>query len=480
MSPSASLRVRRATGLATIAALAGLAVLLDRAWKIDFDYSIDFQTYWLAGSRLLQGEAAKLYDAGGGAADGVPASMAAGEFKNLPVVAVAFVPLGALDYAVAKRVFWWLSLGALVATAWIVGRFLVPEAIGPPLARCLGAFALIAVMAPAQIALRHGQTTPWVALLVAAWGALLRRGLPTWAGGALAGACVVKFPPLALAGLDAVRGRWRAVTTCLAVLAGVLLLSLAAFGTSLHATYARGVLEQSRQVMTGHNNQSLAAVVTRLAAPAPLNDWTPRRMAPGAAWIVRLLALGLVVWAGLRGSKGRDPSLSRLPYEGLAALSIGIIILPVAWDHYFLLLAPGVIAVAGGLALRGRPGLLAGLLVAYVLLAVPTPTAWLDRQVTASFLDGLLVSHYFVGAVVACVVAVLSPPTVAARLWDDAGGPDTKAAAPRKHLSLVSSKSDARPRRTQRHSLQLAWSQVLRLAGFFPAPQSRGHRGGRG
>jgi alpha-1,2-mannosyltransferase len=466
-------------GLAAVAAVAALGALVSRAWPIDFDYSIDFQTYWLAGSRVLHGEAAKLYDAGGGPAQGVPALMAASEFKNIPIVAVAFVPLATLDYAVAKRVFWWLSLVALVGTSWIVGRFLVPEAIGPPLARCLGAFALIAVMAPTQIALRHGQTTPLLALLVAAWATLLRRGLPSWAGGALAGACVVKFPPLALAGLDAVRGRWRSVGTCLAVLAGVLLLSFAAFGTSLHWTYARGVLEQAGQVMTGHNNQSLAAVVTRLAAPAPLNDWTPRAVAPGAAWIGRLVLLGLAVWAGLRGMKERDPSLARLPYEGLAALAIGIVILPVAWDHYFLLLAPGLIAVAGALALRrGRPGLLAALLVAYVLLSVPTPTAWLDRQITVSFFDGLIVSHYFVGAVIAAVVAVLSSPTVAARVWDDSGGPDTTGAAPRKHLSIVSSKSDGRPRRTHRHSLQLTRAQMLRVGAFFVPPHSRGHRGG--
>ena len=473
-------RSSRAVGLATIAAVAAAAVLLARAWRIDFDYSIDFQTYWLAGSRVLHGEAARLYEPGGGEAAGVPASMGPGEFKNLPVVAVAFVPFAALDYSVAKRAFWWLSLLALVATAWIVGRYLVPEAIGPPLARFLGAFALIAVMAPTHIALRHGQTTPWAALLVAAWGALLYRGYPTWAGGALAGACVVKFPPLALLGLDALRGRWRAVGACLGAGAGVVLLSLAAFGTSLHATYARGVLEQSRQVMTGHNNQSLVAVVTRVVSPAPLNDWTPRPIAPAASWAVRFVALWLAVWAGFHGWKGGDAGPSRLPFESLAALSIGIVVLPVAWDHYFLLLAPALIAVAAALAIRSDRGPLAGLLVAFVLLAVPTPSAWLERHTTAGFLDGLIVSHYFMGAVVACVVALVALPRWPRDCGDSPSESGKIGVARRKHLSLLPSVKNARPPRAHRHSLQLATVQVLEVGGLTWPPQSRGHRGDAG
>ena len=399
---------RRSTGLAAGAAVFALAVLLVRSWRIDYPYSIDFQTYWLAGSRVLHGEAGKLYEPGGGEPAGLPASLAASEFKNMPIVAVAFAPFGAAPYLPAKRAFWWLSLGALFATAWVAGRWLVPEAVGPVAARCLGAFAVIAVMAPTHTALRHGQTTPFVALLVAVWWALLVRGRAAWAGAALAGACLIKFPPFALLALDALRARWRAVGACLGALAGVGLLSVVLFGPALHRIYASGVLEQGGQVMTGHNNQSLTATVTRVFEPVPLNDWTPRPAPPAATWALRLVALVLAVGAGFHMRKVRDLSLTRLPYEGLAASALGVVVLPVAWDHYFLLLAPGMIAAGAALMVRGERGLLFGLGAAYVLIGVPTPAAWLERASTSGAVDGLLVSHYFVGAVVAIVVALVA------------------------------------------------------------------------
>ena len=356
---------------------------------------------------MLHGEAGKLYEPGGAEA-GLPSSLAASEFKNAPIVAVAFAPFGTAGYLPAKRAFWWLSLAALCATAWVCGRWLVPEAVGPVAARVLGSFAVIAVMAPTQAALRHGQTTPWVALLVAAWWALVATRRPVSAGIALAGACLIKFPPFALLALDALRARWRAVSACLAALAGVGLLSIVLFGPALHRIYASGVLEQSGQVMTGHNNQSLTATVTRVLAPAPLNDWTPRPAPAAATWALRLVALVLAVGAGFHMRRVRDLSLVRLPYEGLAAIALGVVVLPVAWDHYFLLLAPGMIAAGAALMMRGERGLLFGLGAAYVLIGVPTPAAWLERASTTGAVDGLLVSHYFVGAVVAVVVALLA------------------------------------------------------------------------
>ena len=398
---------RRSTGLAAGAAVFALAVLLVRSWRSDYPYSIDFQTYWLAGSRVLHGEAENLY-APGGVADGLPAELSACEFKNLPVVAVAFAPFGAVPYPTAKRAFWWLSLAAIVATAWVIGRWLVPESIGPVPARVLGAFAVLGVMAPTHIALRHGQTTPFVVLLVAAWWALLVRRRPGWAGVALAGACLIKFPPFGLLALDTLRARWRAVAGCLAALAVVGLLSVVLFGPALHRVYAAGVLEQSGAVMTGHNNQSLTATVTRVFEPVPLNDWTPRPVPPVASWALRFVALALAVAAGFHIRRVRDLSLARLPFEGLAAIALGVVVLPVAWDHYFLLLAPGMIAAASALLIRRDTGLIVGLLIAFLLVAVPTPSAWLERGSTSGWLDGLRVSHYFLGAVVAVAVSLLA------------------------------------------------------------------------
>ena len=100
-----------------VLAVASVCLLVARSWRIDQPYSIDFQTYWLAGSRVAAGEAEDLYRPGGGPAEGIPLELPANEFKNLPIVSALFVPFARTAYLTAKRIFWWVGLGALAAAA---------------------------------------------------------------------------------------------------------------------------------------------------------------------------------------------------------------------------------------------------------------------------------------------------------------------------------------------------------------------------
>lgn len=404
---------RRGAAAAAIAG-AALALLFARSWRIDYDYSIDFQTYWLAGARLLHGRASDLYAAGGGPAEGTPAVLTAGEFKNIPLVATVFVPFALLDYAIAKRAFWWLSLGALVTTAWVLGRWILPPAWGTTATRSLGSFAALAAIAPTHIALRHGQTTPFVALLLTVYLAASLARRPAAAGRVLALACLVKFPPLVLIPLDVARGRRRIAVQCLLALGGALFVSVAAFGPALHREYVAGIASQAGNVMPGHNNQSLTAVATRLLEHAPTNDWTPRPAGSGARAATLAVAAILVLFVGLgilwpRGELDPDSFGSRLQLEFAAALPVGVVLLPVAWDHYLLMAAPGLIAIAAAIAAgRGprRAALLAAAIGAYVLIGVPTPSRWLDAATTGEWPRALLVSHYFFGALAVSGLAI--------------------------------------------------------------------------
>ncbi|HZN55854.1 MAG TPA: glycosyltransferase family 87 protein [Candidatus Polarisedimenticolaceae bacterium] len=399
-------RFRRSAIAAWALAAGALALLFARAWRIDYPYSIDFQTYWLAGARVIDGRAADLYAAGGGPADGTPAAMGAGEFKNLPIVAAAFAPFGLLDYATAKRTFWWLSLLSLAGTAWLLGRFVLPVEIGSTASRCALAFAPLAAMAPAHIALRHGQTTPLVALALAGSLAATVRRRPAPAGVALAVACLVKFPPLAIVPLDLARRRLRAAAACAAAIAAVVVASIAAFGPPLHHAYLAGIAEQAGRVMPAHNNQSLAATATRLSHRVEPSAWTPRPLPRDAAIATAIGAAALLaaVAAGVAG-KGR-----RVEAEHAAVLAAGILLLPVAWDHYFLMLAPAAIALAGVLWARGalaRPGILAAAAAGAALLGLPTPARLLEGG-PSPLPVAIVLSHYFAGALVLLGLAVAS------------------------------------------------------------------------
>jgi len=385
-----------------VAALAAPIVLLRQAWRIDYPYSIDFQTYWLAGRRLLDGDAARLYEAGGGAAAGIPLTLAAEEFKNLPLVAWGFAPLATLDYLVAKRLFWFILLAALLAAAWLIGTRLLPARFGGPGQRALLAATVLALAAPAHIALRHGQTTPLVLLALAAWMAW-RDARPVAGGLALAAATLVKIPTLSLPLLDLVEGRLRSVALWAGATAAAVAVSVMLFGAELHATWARALLSNSGTVMTGHNNQSAAAVAARLVGVAPTRDWTPREKTPaeralgaGLAALALAPAAGLLLRAALRRSR---PDGRLLAFPLLAG---AIVALPVAWDHYLLLLAAPAAALLAGLDERGllrRWDVLAALGTGALLLLLPTPGFVIDLRSHPGPGGAALLSHGFLGAV---------------------------------------------------------------------------------
>jgi hypothetical protein len=405
---------RRWTGIAAVLAAAGsLALLGVRSWRIDYPYSIDFQVYWLAGSRVAAGDAASLYEPGGGPDEGVPLEMPRFEFKNLPIVSVAFVPLAGLDYVSAKRVFWWISCGALLGSAVLLGRFVLPRRLGGTGARIAWSVAMICIMAPAHTSLRHGQTTPLVLLLLTAYVVLGLGERRRLSGACLALAGTVKLPVLFLAGMEAVRRRWSTVAAWGGVLAAIVALSLLGFGPELHRQYIAGLGQHAGTVMTGHNNQSIPAVVTRMTGPTGIYDWEPRPMPVGAmsaSAAVTILLAGLLAWGLARRPVRASPR--RLLLDFSAVLAFGLVVMPVAWDHYFLLLAPAVAALATGLDALGPPVrrvVLGGLAIAFAAVAVPTPQRLLDGSADGGLPGSLLLSHYFVGAVLVLVLAVAGP-----------------------------------------------------------------------
>jgi hypothetical protein len=421
--PPVGTAARRWTGIAAVlAAVLSLALLGVRSWRIDYPYSIDFQVYWLAGSRVAAGNATSLYEPGGGPDEGVPLEMPRFEFKNLPIVSVAFVPFAGLEYFSAKRVFWWISFGALLGSAVLLGRFVLPGSLGGTGARIAWSVAMICIMAPAHTSLRHGQTTPLVLLLLTAYVVFGLRERRRLSGACLALAGTVKLPVLFLAGLEAVRRRWSTVAAWGVVLAAIVALSLVGFGRELHRQYVAGLEQHAGTVMTGHNNQSIPAVVTRITGQAGIYDWEPRPIpaaAMAASVVVTLLLGGILAWGLARRPARAGPG--RLLLDFSAVLAFGLVVMPVAWDHYFLLLVPAVAALATGLDALGPPvrrAVLGALAVAFAAIAIPTPQRLLDGGVDGGLPGSLLLSHYFAGAVLILVLAVAGPRRKEAKLHE--------------------------------------------------------------
>jgi hypothetical protein len=253
-------------------------------------------------------------------------------------VALAYLPLAQLPYALAGAVHVALMAAALVGAALL----------GADLLALPRRWALLGSLAwsPAAAGVLSGQNTAVALLLVVLAARAWSAGSIGWAGAAV-GAVAYK-PQLAapLAGLLVVRGAWRGVATLLIVVALQYLLGVAATGDPgwprdwlaavQHPAYTEGDLRAN-----GWQAVSLPALLSRSAFLGP--GW------PSLAPLGYLLG-GLLVVAAL-------PALRRWPLVPAIALAcaVGLVVSPHAWvyDGTLLLPAVGVFAVAA--ARRGWP-----------------------------------------------------------------------------------------------------------------------------
>jgi hypothetical protein len=207
-----------------------------------------------------------------------------------------------------------MGLASILAAGVVLGALVLPARLGASaVVRAGFAVGFLGAFAPAATALRHGQTTPMVALAVTLAAAAALAGRPVLSGALLGLGSLVKLPLLALGVLDAMRGRMRAVAAFAAVLVLAVAASLAVFGPALQRQYVDGLAMHAGTVMVGHNNQSLAALAARLFGPAPVYDWTPRAMGSAASAVA--LALTFVLGALVAGgsSSPAAPRATRAP-----------------------------------------------------------------------------------------------------------------------------------------------------------------------
>lgn len=294
----------------------------------------DFEAYWSAAQVVRAGDPAALY-----ASDNK-------WFTNLPVVALALEPLAALPYERAWRVFWWLQLAAAIATVAVVW-LLVARHFGPftPVTAAIPLAVLLCFAPVLRRSLELGQTTPLVVLALALFHLAVREGWPRLGGVLLGLACVIKIPPLLLVAGLALRRRLAIALPALAVVAAAVGLSLALFGGERVGEYAdRVIVDNAGNAHAAFNNRSLDGALMRAFTDRSLTDWEPQpRPAPVGLALAGLLVavLGLLWRAGGRDLvwPARAPALASFELELALGAVLCVLVFPIVWIHYYLLLA---------------------------------------------------------------------------------------------------------------------------------------------
>ena len=321
-----------AVGL-TVAHPNGLVMLLPSTDMRELH--VDFDTFWQSASALVHGT--DIYSTGA-------------KLRNLnpPLLSLVLAPVTAFDPLLAYRVFAAFTLVLVLAAVVVVGREL-----RLPWPWTAGATLAMALSSPLHGTLVLGQIYGLLlALLVAGW-VCERRGHPR-AAAACYGVAVALKPSLApVLLLPAVQRRWRPFAAGIAGAVVATAVGALAAGPSSALEWLRiGFTEPVPDVL---DNAAFPGLLLRLGLPSAI----------GAV-------LGLVVLVGTLSRLARshaDPA-GTAPFAVVAA---GLLMSPISWHNYLLLLWPGIlVAVAGGLRREW----------AAALFALPlVPVSWGDLWV---------------------------------------------------------------------------------------------------
>jgi alpha-1,2-mannosyltransferase len=307
----------------------------------------DFTTFLDAGNRFLDG--VSLY-AGSSVGAGVvwppftgaffsPFALVARTDPRLARVAWYVLNLVALGAAIRA---WTAVLGPLTGRAirWRAWR---AEPYGPVL------LALVGIAFPLQTNFEHQNMNVVLLALIglAAWAVARERDTTAglWIGVATA---LKAFPALLLVYL-AVRQRWRAFAAGVIAAGALTLLSALRFEPDV-ATTIRDWLDINARGSwpVRGNNQSLFALLARAFGPAEViqTGHVPSATYPGIhlAWMA--IALSLATVTLIATGPWRIRSERATPIGLVPVLALAVLLSPIAWDHYWVLMFPAFLFLA--------------------------------------------------------------------------------------------------------------------------------------
>jgi hypothetical protein len=381
--------------------VAGAIALCVLLWHGPEPYRLfgDFtKAYYFAGQQVLQGSRDLYGDA------------CVRGYVNIPIVAIAFAPFAQFSPAMAGGLM--AAVGVATTAAACGGLLRLTQVTGWRQWALVGLFL---ASGPVYYNLRLGNTTQYVLLLLIGALACWRKGWPEVAGGLVAIAGIIKIPILLLGVYFLLRGRLRTGLGFGLGLIAVVGLSLLLFGPALHGTwYTQCIQPFAGKPLSAFNVQSVDGLLARLLGGNPAT-WIPMTVGlPFKLLRYGLLSaiVGAVVWTFWRAQQPLKPSVStekpsmstvprvktvpRVELEWVTVLCLALLISPISWTHYYLLLLLPIGLLLGHPQTIPPGGhsllLLSALLISLpVTLYQPAGMPWLLGQ--AGF------SHYFIGGV---------------------------------------------------------------------------------
>jgi Glycosyltransferase family 87 len=254
-----------------------------------------------------------------------------------PSAVLLALPFAGMDFADAFLAWNVLSLWALATVAWLLFARLGPELspwVLPAAVPCLLAGQ------PFVHQMIQGQLNLVLLLLITGAWAADRSGRLAWAGALVGAAATIKLFPGFLVLYFVLRRRWRAVAAAAASALGLTLVTAAVLGADTYWSYFLEVLPRTSAFQTAWTNCSLPGLWFKLFSPD--KQWGMVEIEP----LVRsrpLAYLGVVlggaaVVAVLAALVPRARSRSAADLAFAVTVVAMLLVSPITWEHYFLLL----------------------------------------------------------------------------------------------------------------------------------------------
>ena len=315
------------------------------------------------------------------------------DFRWTPPSAALLIPFRYLPYAVARILWWALSLAALLASLWLLVRCITITArkAGRTIstwAMSLTLFAAAALAQPVTDSLRLGQSTTFLLLgfALVAYGAVEDR--PVVAGVGLAIAILDKLFPGILLVFFLWRSNYRLCLATLATIALLIVVTLPFTGVAMYGAFVEALRTYSNQPNAGPVNLSLyhALIVVLAALLHPSASEPTSGLLPIFALLVCLALFGALLLAQgtpdilrrlwpTRWGQAHGPAMTPLFAVSWAICSL-LVVEPIVWIFYYtLLLVPLAWLLAAFVTTSGKSAqgwLLVGL-VGYLIATLVFP-----------------------------------------------------------------------------------------------------------
>jgi hypothetical protein len=258
-----------------------------------------------------------------------------------PVSIMAILPMGYLDYPAAGTLWNLLSLLALaVGLGFIIRELKLPIAAWST----FPIVALVLICSPIRTQISQGQwNAELLLLLILAWAAD-RRGKSAHAGAIVAVAGALKLFPMFFLLFFAVRRQWRAVIAGAVCMAGIVLLSVLVLGADAYHDYYNRVLPSLGEFRSALPNASILAFWTKNFSKGASHYGlfaNPVIRAPrlAGAGIILSYAAVLATWCIYVLRLNRSGKTHGYDLSFSLTLVAMLLLTPICWDHYLLLLA---------------------------------------------------------------------------------------------------------------------------------------------